>query len=38
MYLRSACLSEIQWHDHQFAAGRRFNDTSHLLGAHTGRF
>lgn len=30
MYLGSACLNEIQWHDHQFAAVRRFNDTSHL--------
>lgn len=30
MYLGSACLNEIQWHDHQFAAVRRFNDTGHL--------
>ena len=30
MYLGSACISEIQWHDHQFAAVRRVNDTSHL--------
>jgi ribonuclease H / adenosylcobalamin/alpha-ribazole phosphatase len=30
MYLGSACLNEIQWHDHQFAAVCRFNDTGHL--------
>jgi ribonuclease H / adenosylcobalamin/alpha-ribazole phosphatase len=30
MYLGSACLNEIQWHDHHFAAVRRFNDTGHL--------
>ncbi len=31
MYLGSACISEIQWHDHQFASVCRFNDTGHLL-------
>ncbi|HUK73060.1 MAG TPA: histidine phosphatase family protein [Streptosporangiaceae bacterium] len=31
MYLGSACLNEIQWHDH-FAAVRRFNDTGHVRG------
>ncbi len=31
MYLGSACISEIQWHDHEFAAVRRVNDTCHLL-------
>ena len=30
MYLGSACISEIQWHDREFAAVRRVNDTSHL--------
>ncbi|HEX7269611.1 MAG TPA: histidine phosphatase family protein [Streptosporangiaceae bacterium] len=30
MYLGSACINEIQWHDHDFAAVRRVNDTSHL--------
>lgn len=30
MYLGSACINEIQWHDHEFAAVRRVNDTSHL--------
>jgi len=30
MYLGSACISEIQWHDQEFAAVRRVNDTSHL--------
>lgn len=30
MYLGSACINEIQWHDHEFAAVRRLNDTSHL--------
>ena len=30
MYLGSACINEIQWHDHGFAAVRRVNDTSHL--------
>ena len=30
MYLGSACINEIQWHGHQFAAVRRVNDTSHL--------
>jgi probable phosphoglycerate mutase len=31
MYLGSACINEIQWHGHEFAAVRRVNDTSHLL-------
>lgn len=31
-YLGSACINEIQWHGHQFAAVRRVNDTSHLDG------
>jgi probable phosphoglycerate mutase len=30
IYLGSACINEIQWHDQQFAAVRRVNDTSHL--------
>jgi ribonuclease H / adenosylcobalamin/alpha-ribazole phosphatase len=30
MYLGPACINEIQWHDHEFAAVRRVNDTSHL--------
>jgi ribonuclease H / adenosylcobalamin/alpha-ribazole phosphatase len=30
IYLGSACINEIQWHDHEFAAVRRVNDTSHL--------
>jgi probable phosphoglycerate mutase len=30
MYLGSACINEIQWHDHEFAAVRCVNDTSHL--------
>jgi ribonuclease H / adenosylcobalamin/alpha-ribazole phosphatase len=30
MYLGSACINEIQWHDQEFAAVRRLNDTSHL--------
>jgi ribonuclease H / adenosylcobalamin/alpha-ribazole phosphatase len=30
MYLGSACINEIQWHDHEFATVRRVNDTSHL--------
>jgi ribonuclease H / adenosylcobalamin/alpha-ribazole phosphatase len=30
MYLGSACINEIQWHDHEYAAVRRVNDTSHL--------
>lgn len=30
MYLGSACINEIQWHDHEFAAVRRVNDTCHL--------
>jgi probable phosphoglycerate mutase len=30
LYLGSACINEIQWHGHQFAAVRRVNDTSHL--------
>ena len=31
LYLGSACINEIQWHGHEFAAVRRVNDTSHLL-------
>ena len=31
MYLGSACINEIQWHDHEFAAVRCINDTCHLL-------
>jgi ribonuclease H / adenosylcobalamin/alpha-ribazole phosphatase len=31
LYLGSACLNEIQWHGHEFAAVRLVNDTSHLL-------
>lgn len=30
IYLGPACINEIQWHDHEFAAVRRVNDTSHL--------
>ena len=30
IYLGSACINEIQWHDHEFATVRRVNDTSHL--------
>jgi broad specificity phosphatase PhoE len=30
MYLGSACLNEIQWHGHEFAAVCSFNDTAHL--------
>jgi broad specificity phosphatase PhoE len=30
LYLGSACISEIQWHGHGFAAVHRVNDTSHL--------
>jgi probable phosphoglycerate mutase len=30
MYLGSACINEIQWHDHESAAVRRVSDTSHL--------
>ena len=30
LYLGSACINEIQWHGHEFAAVRRVNDTSHL--------
>jgi ribonuclease H / adenosylcobalamin/alpha-ribazole phosphatase len=30
MYLGSACVNEIEWHGHDFAAVRRVNDTSHL--------
>ena len=30
MYLGSACINEIQWHGHEYAAVRRVNDTSHL--------
>jgi broad specificity phosphatase PhoE len=30
IYLGSACINEIQWHGHEFAAVRRVNDTSHL--------
>ncbi len=30
LYLGSACLSEIQWHDRGFASVHRVNDTSHL--------
>ena len=30
-YLGSACISEIQWHDNEFAAVRSVNDTSHLI-------
>lgn len=30
LYLGSACISEIQWHDREFAAVRRVNDTGHL--------
>ena len=30
LYLGSACLNEIQWHDNEFAAVRKVNDTSHL--------
>ena len=30
-YLGSACINEIQWHGHEFAAVRRVNDTSHLM-------
>ena len=31
LYLGSACINEIQWHGHEFAAVRRVNDTSHLV-------
>ena len=31
-YLGSACINEIQWHDNEFAAVRKVNDTSHLYG------
>ena len=30
MYLGSACINEIQWYGHGFAAVHRVNDTSHL--------
>ena len=30
LYLGSACINEIQWHGHGFAAVHRVNDTSHL--------
>ncbi len=30
-YLGSACINEIQWHGHEFAAVRKVNDTSHLI-------
>jgi ribonuclease H / adenosylcobalamin/alpha-ribazole phosphatase len=30
LYLGSACINEIQWHDRGFAAVHRVNDTSHL--------
>jgi probable phosphoglycerate mutase len=30
LYLGSACISEIQWHDREFASVHRVNDTSHL--------
>jgi probable phosphoglycerate mutase len=30
LYLGSACINEIQWHDPGFAAVHRVNDTSHL--------
>jgi probable phosphoglycerate mutase len=30
MYLGSACINEIQWHDQDYAAVRCLNDTSHL--------
>jgi len=31
LYLGSACINEIQWHDGGFATVHRVNDTSHLL-------
>jgi ribonuclease H / adenosylcobalamin/alpha-ribazole phosphatase len=31
LYLGSACINEIQWHGHEFAAVRKVNDTSHLI-------
>jgi probable phosphoglycerate mutase len=30
MYLGSACINEIQWHDRGFATVHGVNDTSHL--------
>src|ERR1700758_632758 len=30
LYLGSACINEIRWHDHGFAAVHCVNDTSHL--------
>lgn len=30
LYLGSACINEIQWHDRGFATVHRVNDTSHL--------
>ena len=30
LYLGSACINEIQWHDREFASVHRVNDTSHL--------
>ena len=30
LYLGSACINEIQWHDRGFAAVHRVNDTSHI--------
>ena len=30
LYLGSACINEIRWHGHGFAAVHRVNDTSHL--------
>ncbi len=30
LYLGSACINEIRWHDRDFAAVHRVNDTSHL--------
>ena len=32
-YLGSACINEIQWHGHEFAAVRKVNDTSHLISS-----
>jgi broad specificity phosphatase PhoE len=31
LYLGSACINEIQWHERGFATVHRVNDTSHLL-------
>jgi probable phosphoglycerate mutase len=36
LYLGSACINEIRWHEDQFAAVCRVNDTSHLTTGRRG--